>query len=93
MLNTNKTSLQRVVKTGGRSRPRRWIRACSVSSTVASGVFFASGYGEVVLLAGPRLSKADMLRLRSLVTMEGAHKALLKVRDGIAWGRVFGSAR
>ena len=93
MLKTKETSLQRVVKVGGRSRPRRSIRACNDSSTGASMVFFSSACREEVLAAGAWTFEAEVLRLRLLDRTGDIHEALLRVRGGIAGDRERGMIR
>lgn len=75
MLKTKEISLQRVVKVGGRSRPRRSIRTCSDSSVGASDVFFSSACDEGVLAA---MFEAEALGLRLLDGRGGTHEVLLK---------------
>ena len=93
MLNTKEISLQSVVKVGGRSRPRRSIRACNDSSAGASNVFFSSVWGEGVLAAAARTFEAKALRLRLLDGTGDTHEALLRVREGIEKDRVCGMIR
>ena len=92
ILKTKRTSLQSLVKMGGRSRPRRSMLARKVSSTSVSGTSFAPGGGEAVLIAVSSLLVDDMLGLRPLVAREGTHEALLRVRVGIVEDRVDGTA-
>ena len=78
MLKTKDISLQGVVKVGGRSRPRRSIRACNGSSVGASSVFFSSAcVGEVLATAWS--FEAEALRLRSLGGKGGTSEMLLEV--------------
>lgn len=78
MLKTNEISLQRVVKTGGRSRPRRSIRVCNDSSVGASDVFFSSACGGGVLAAATWTFEAEALRLRLLDGRGDTHEVLFK---------------
>lgn len=63
MLKTNEISLQRVVKVGGRSQPRRSIHTCNGSSAGASHVFFSSACAEGVMAAAAWTFEAEALRL------------------------------
>ena len=93
MLKTKETSLQRVVKMGGRSRPRRSIRACNDSSVGASILFFSSACGEGVLPAAAWMVEAEALRLRLLDGRGDTHEVLLKAGGGTEGDRVRGMTR
>ena len=93
MLKTKEISLQRVVKVGGRSRPRRSIRTCNDSSVGASNVFFSSARGEGVLAATAWMCEAEALRLRLLDGRGDTRNVLLKTRGGIVGDRVRGMIR
>ncbi len=88
MLKTKHISLQRVVKVGGRSRPRRSIRTCNGSSVGASSVLFLSACGEGVLAAAAWMFKAGALRLRLLDGRGDSHDVMLKIRGNIEWIRL-----
>ena len=77
---------------GGRSRPRRSTLACSDSSTLASGMFFATPPAEAALVVVSWLFETESRRLWPLDAREGTHEALLKVRVGIARNSVCGTA-
>ncbi len=83
MLKTKQISLQRVVKVGGRSRPRRSIRTCNGSSVDASSVLFLSACGEGVLAAAAWMFEAGALRPRLLDVREDSHDVMLNVRGDI----------
>ena len=93
MLKTKEISLQRLVKVGGRSRPRRSIRTCNDSSVGASNVFFSSTCGEGVLAATAWMFEAEVVRLPLLDGRGDTHEVLLKVRGGIEGDRVRGMIR
>ncbi len=88
MLNTKEISLQRVVKMGGRSRPRRSIRTCNGSSVGDSDVFFLSACGEGVLAAAAWMFEAGALGLRLLGGRGDDHDEMLKGRGDIEGGRL-----
>lgn len=88
MLKTKKISLQRVVKVGGRSRPRRSTRACNGSSVGASNVFFLSACGEGVLAAAAWIFEVEALRLRLLDGRGDSHDVMLKVRGDMEGDRL-----
>ena len=90
MLKTKEISLQRVVKMGGRSRPRRSIRSCNESSVGASNVFFSLEGGAGVLAAAAWTAEAETLRLRLLGGRGDTHEVLLKVRGDIEGDRIRG---
>lgn len=95
MLKTKEISLQRVVKVGGRSRPRRSIRTFNDSSVGTSNVLFSSGCGEGVLAAAAWTTtfEAEALRLRLPNGRGDTHNVLLKVRGGIEGDKVRGMIR
>ena len=93
MLKTKEVSLQRVVKMGGRSRPRRSIWTCNDSSVGASHVFFSSACGEGLLAAAAWTFEAEALRLRLLDGRGYTHELLLRVRGCIEGDRVRGMIR
>ena len=75
MLKTKDTSFQGVVKAGGRSRPRRSIRACNDSSVGASTMFISSACIEGVLAMAWSF-EAEALRLRPLDGREDTPEVL-----------------
>ena len=78
MLKTKEISLRSVGKVGGRSRPRRSIRACNGSSVGGSRVFFCSAcFGGVLATAWS--FEAEALRLRLLGDRGGTPEVLLEV--------------
>lgn len=88
MLKTKEISLLKVVKVGGRSRPRRSIRTCNDSSVGDLNLFLSSACGEGFLATAAWTFEAEPLRLLLLDGGGDAHEVLLKLRGGIEGDRV-----